>query len=218
MNFWDELEKRRANWNVLEHPFYQRWSAGELSKEELALYAGEYHHAVVALAEASESTAQLAETPMLKEQLSHHAAEERSHVALWEQFTEAVGGVTAQTPTEKTKACMDAWSGSGQNRSMLESLVAMYAVESGQPEISKTKSKGLKEFYGFSAGPATEYFDLHAELDVEHAAAERKLIEERLDEKTDHGTLLKEAEKAWRANWQLLDGVEELIQSASEAG
>jgi pyrroloquinoline quinone (PQQ) biosynthesis protein C len=27
---------------VLEHPFYERWVAGELSAEDLARYAGEY--------------------------------------------------------------------------------------------------------------------------------------------------------------------------------
>ena len=33
---WQRIEEARDRWNVLEHPFYQRWSAGELSREELA--------------------------------------------------------------------------------------------------------------------------------------------------------------------------------------
>jgi hypothetical protein len=57
--------------------------------------------------------------------------------------------------------------------------------------------------------PATAYLDLHAELDVEHAAAERALIEPRMDG-ADRDTLLAEAERVLRANWELLDGVERL--------
>ena len=51
------IDQARRECDVLEHPFYQRWSAGELSAEELAFYAGEYRHAVVALAQASDSVA-----------------------------------------------------------------------------------------------------------------------------------------------------------------
>ena len=46
MSIIDQLDKVRAAINVLEHPFYQRWSAGELSAKELACYAGQYRHAV----------------------------------------------------------------------------------------------------------------------------------------------------------------------------
>ena len=38
VDFFDRLEAARRRWNVLEHPFYLRWSAGELSREELAFY------------------------------------------------------------------------------------------------------------------------------------------------------------------------------------
>ena len=53
MDVLARLDEARAAINVLEHPFYQRWSAGELSADELARYAGEYRHAVLALADAS---------------------------------------------------------------------------------------------------------------------------------------------------------------------
>ena len=47
--------------------------------------------------------------------------------------------------------------------------------------------------YGFEEGPATEYFSLHAELDHEHAAQSRELIEERLAD-ADLDRLLEVAE------------------------
>ena len=49
MDFWSRLEDVRSRHDVLEHSFYQRWSRGELTRDELAVYAGEYHHAVVAV-------------------------------------------------------------------------------------------------------------------------------------------------------------------------
>ena len=94
MNIVARLDEARASIDVLEHPFYQRWNAGELSGEELALYAGEYRRAVLALAEASELAAR--EAPAhLREDLRRHAEEEASHVALWDAFAEAAGGAGA---------------------------------------------------------------------------------------------------------------------------
>jgi pyrroloquinoline-quinone synthase len=206
MDFWTRLEAARSRWNVLEHPFYQRWSAGELTREELAAYAAEYRHAVVALADAAEGAAAQA-GPELAGDLAVHAAEERSHVALWDGFAGAVGAPRDVEPTAETRECAAAWAGEG--RGLLESLVAMYAIESGQPAISETKLAGLREHYGHADGPATAYFALHAELDVEHAAAERALIEPRL-QGADETALLTEAERVLEANWRLLDGVDAL--------
>ena len=54
MKLIERIDAARERWNVLEHPFYTRWSCGELTRDELAHYAGEYRHAVVALADTAE--------------------------------------------------------------------------------------------------------------------------------------------------------------------
>ena len=210
-DFWSRLEEVRARWNVLEHPFYQRWSAGELSRDELARYAGEYRHAVVALADAAAGAARLA-GPGERRALEAHAAEEASHIALWDDFARAMGGDPATPASPETEECVRAWSGEGE-RGLLASLVALYAIESGQPAISNTKRAGLRRHYGVEDPQATGYFDLHAELDLEHAAAERALIEPRLAE-ADVDALLAEAEAVLRANWRLLDGVDRVNASS----
>src|SRR4051794_34488695 len=199
VDFFDRIETARSRWNVLEHSFYRRWSAGELSREELAVYAGEYGHAVQALADGLAAAA-----PGGDPSIAEHAAEEGRHVALWDRFAEAVGGDTAREPREETRACVDSWTA---GRDMLEGLVVAYAIESGQPEISKTKLDGLRRHYGVDEGPATEYFEVHAERDHEHAAETRMLIEASLDG-ADHDRLVEVAEGALRGNWLLLDGVE----------
>ena len=97
---------------------------------------------------------------------------------------------------------MDAWRRGDQ----LEARAVLYAVESGQPEISRTKLTGLVEHYGFQTGKGTEYFELHAERDHEHAAQSRAVLEEA--SATDADRLVAAAEAALEGNWRLLDAVE----------
>jgi pyrroloquinoline-quinone synthase len=206
VDLWSRLDDVQARWNVLEHPFYERWSEGGLSRDDLARYAGQYRHAVVALAQAADGAAHAGDMDERAE-LAAHAGEEAAHVALWDAFAGAAGTDGPQAAEPETAACAEAWAGDG--RDLLGHLVALYAIESAQPAISRVKADGLREHYGFAAGPATAYFDLHAELDREHAAEGRVLIAARIEE-ADEDALVAEAERVLKANWALLDGVERL--------
>lgn len=194
--FFDRADEVRARWNVLRHSFYERWSRGELAPSELAFYAGQYRHAVTALADAAGRAGD-----------AGHAEEERGHVALWDGFLRFAGGSVDAVPTPETAACAAAWADAG--RDSVATLAALYAIEAAQPAISETKRAGLIEHYGATAdSDATRYFDVHAVLDHAHAAEDR-------DELTavmapgDEERLLAEMERVLHANWRLLDGVEE---------
>jgi pyrroloquinoline-quinone synthase len=186
---FDQIAAVREAWDVLRHPFYVRWSRGELTTDELAAYAGQYRHAVVALAEAAERAG------------AEHAAEERAHVALWDDFLHAVGGNVDDAPTPETAACAAAWA--CHERDELSAQAALYAIEASQPAISETKRIGLLRHYGCEA---TEYFDVHAELDHHHAADGAARLAA-LATPEDTPRLVAAAEDALRANWILLDGV-----------
>ncbi len=200
--FWQRIEVARTRCNVLEHPFYVRWSKGELSREELAEYAGQYRHATEAIARLSEQAAGAAPEAE-RAQLRRHACEEADHVELWDGFVEAVGGEAAAAPTPQTRECVAAWTA---DDGLLPSLVRLYAIESGQPQISRTKREGLATHYGVGDGEGNAYFRVHERLDVEHARAGRELVDRRL-QGADEDALLSAAESALRANWRLLDGV-----------
>jgi pyrroloquinoline-quinone synthase len=197
---WERIEDARGRWDVLRHPFYRRWSDGELSREELARYSGQYRHAVKAIAATSAAVADAAPE---RTELRRHAAEERDHVALWQGFIEATGGRADAAPTPETEGCVRTWAAGDR---LLAGLVTLYAIESGQPQISRIKRRGLLERYGFEDGPGTAYFRLHERRDSEHAAEARELIEE-LASGADEHELVAAAEAAFRANWRLLDGV-----------
>jgi pyrroloquinoline-quinone synthase len=191
MNVIDRIDEARQRWNVLDHPFYLRWERGELSREELAFYAGEYRHAVVALADAAATGGD-----------ADHAEEETAHITLWNEFAAALDAPLDREPTPETRDCADAW----RAGDALEARAVLYAVESGQPEIARTKLTGLVDHYGFAAGSqATEYFELHAERDHEHAAASAEVLRNAAPQETDR--LVAAAEAALAGNWRLLDGV-----------
>ena len=210
MDLWSRLDDVRARWNVLDHPFYERWSAGALTRDDLALYAGQYRHAVVALAEAADRAAHAA-GPDERAPLAAHAGEEAAHVVLWDMFAGAAGADGPQPAEPETEECAAAWAGEG--RDLLGHLVALYAIESAQPAISRVKADGLRDHYGFPTGSGTAYFDLHAERDREHAAEGKALIGERLDG-ADEDALVAEAERVLAANWALLNGVQRLCRTS----
>jgi len=194
VNLFERLDAVADRWNVLRHPFYERWECGELTRPELAYYAGEYRHAVTALAGLAASASD-----------AGHAAEEAAHVAIWDDFAAALDAELDREPRAETRACADAWSGAG-----VEGAAALFAIESAQPEVSRTKLQGLTRWYGFEPhSRGTRYFELHAERDHEHAELSRRVLERARPE--DEDAVVAAAERALRGNWELLDGVERFV-------
>lgn len=195
MNLIERIDEVRARWNVLDHPFYLRWERGDLTREDLAFYAGEYRHAVVALADAAAVGGD-----------AEHAAEEAAHIQLWDDFAAALDAPLDREPTIETRECAGAW----RAEDSLEARAVLYAVESGQPDISRTKLTGLVDHYGFAAGTkGTGYFELHSDRDHEHAAASAEVLRQAAPEDADR--LVEAAEAALKGNWRLLDGVESRV-------
>src|SRR5438046_7927226 len=98
MNLIGRIDDARRRWNVLDHPFYRRWERGELTRDELAFYAGEYRHAVVALADTAAAAGDGA-----------HAREEADHIALWDTLAEALSAQEGRAQRPEAAGWDTAW-------------------------------------------------------------------------------------------------------------
>ncbi len=159
-----EIETIVADKSLLKHPFYQTWSRGELTKEQLAVYAKEYFHLVKRIPGiVARVQAQLSDD-VLKASLDHNRLEEEEHVELWKRFAKSLGISEAELVNHvPSKACAKAVADleALAERSVEEGVATMYALECELPAIAKTKMEGLKEFYGLTSDDAQIYFEEH---------------------------------------------------------
>jgi pyrroloquinoline-quinone synthase len=209
--------------HLLRHPFYVAWTRGELTREQLAQYAAQYMHHV--LAEPTYLSAVHSNTPhftaegksdlgprqAILQNLVDEELGERNHPALWKRFAAALGvsdddlAATAAMPA--TRKLVETFTGCCRNRPYYAGLAALHAFESQVPAIAAVKIEGLRRFYGISEPSAIEFFTVHEKADVEHSAAEWRLIESAADTPAKRAEVLDATRKACDALWSFLDGV-----------
>src|ERR1700694_4054820 len=80
------LDDVTVRWNLLQHSFYRRWTQGTLTHDELCDYVGQYAHVVRAVPGWLEQVRDGDEA-----EIALHAAEEQTHVALWNRLGKALG-------------------------------------------------------------------------------------------------------------------------------
>ncbi|MEA2645878.1 MAG: pyrroloquinoline-quinone synthase [Chloroflexota bacterium] len=161
-----ELRAVLDRWDLLRHPFYTRWKAGELTRDELVDYAGQYAHVVRALPRWLEAAADAAHAEH-RAVLREHAHDEAAHPALWDQFAAAVGADAAETNAEPNDATRSLLAEGEMLTALGLGAAVAWSLEAQSPEVSKEKLHGLAEHYDITDTGA-EYFSLHAEKDVEH--------------------------------------------------
>ena len=216
----DELDARIAAGSILGHPFYRRWSAGDLTRQDLATYARVYYPHVAAFPEYLQAAAERAELPAVRAELLQNLHEERTepqpHAELWLRFAAAVGAdpaaVVAATPAGAARRTVEEFHRLCGNGSAA-ALAALYAYESQQPEVSRQKMAGLREHYGVDDPEALSYFSVHTETDQRHRAGERRALALCLAAADCAGEVLAAGQAALGAYWGLLDGVTEEIGS-----
>jgi pyrroloquinoline-quinone synthase len=172
-----EIEKR----SLLKHPFYKMWSEGKLTREHLVGYSQEYFQLVRAVPELVESIGVFVRDAATKTVVSGIMQEETEHVELWAKFAAALGvsrlSLMAYYGTPKTRGALSRLR-SVTEESLCRGAAAMYAIESEQPKISRTKLDGLKAFYGMTGDEdGTIYFREHEVADVRHAAVWRSVLQ-----------------------------------------
>jgi pyrroloquinoline-quinone synthase len=219
--FWSRFEERIAQFNLLQHPFYQAWSKGDLTREDLREYAAEYWHHVSAFPTyLSALHSRLPDGEMRREVLRNLTEEEgvdsataRPHSDLWMDFAVSMGAsrdeVVGRVVQPEMTALMTTFRELMQEGKASSAMTALYAYESKVPAIAATKAEGLAKHYA-TEGAAARYFTLHQTADVAHASVWRELIDRELasGSPTDEEAVLDAGERAAKALWVALDGVE----------
>jgi pyrroloquinoline-quinone synthase len=218
--FWTRFEERTAPYNLLAHPFYQAWSRGDLTRDDLREYAAEYWHHVSAFPTyLSALHSRLPDTELRREVLRNLSEEEgtdsptaRPHSDLWMDFAEGMGATRSAVQSHAVQpemaALLATFRSAMQEPTPAAALAALYAYESKVPAIAVTKAEGLATHYDADAATA-RYFTLHQTADVAHASVWRELIDKQLAlDPSAAEAALASAERSARALWTALDGVE----------
>jgi pyrroloquinoline-quinone synthase len=210
----DRIENDIAKKHLLKHPFYLAWTRGELSKDALTDYAKQYYHQVAAFPTyLSAVHAKCDDQPTRKQILQNLIDEEAgspNHPELWKQFASAIGVNNVELEkTEKrpeTGNLIETFRSVCGDESTAEGLAALYAYESQIPAICESKIDGLKKHYGFNDPKGYEYFSVHIEADKEHSAAERKMLNDHVNNMNADKVRVS-ANRVLDALWEMLSGV-----------
>lgn len=220
--FFDHLKTRVAKYDLLCHPFYKAWSAGELTRNDLRAYAQDYYHHVEAFPSYLAAFSLRLEEGDLRRAVLANMCDEKGagggsgkdavpHSELWLDFAEGMGSTRNldwHAPLAEVQELVGHFHRVATEGSPEEALAAFYAYESQVPRVAQEKERGLRMMYG-ADDKTCGYFTLHATADVYHSRVWRGQLEKRIaaDPQTTDASL-NAAENAARMLWQALDGIE----------
>lgn len=211
-NIWSEIEAVIAEKSLLKHAFYQAWTAGTLSREDLAYYAQQYYAQESRfpryVSAVHSNCPDLKTRQMLLENLTHEEAGAENHPELWLRFAESVGAsresVQNALPNSGTLKCVETFDRLSRG-SWQGGLAALYAYEAQQPAVASTKIDGLKSKYSLDSKEALGFFQVHETMDAWHSSEEKTVL---LGQLEHNGAEIKAAvSEACDALNALLDGV-----------
>lgn len=191
MSIKENLDLAVSKRNLLEHPFYQAWSAGTLPVDALRTYAGEYG-AFIDMLPAAWDTLQDVET----------AEEEREHAGLWDRFASALDTrVPAMAALPEVRALTE--TAERLFRDPVSAAGALYAFEVQQPATAQSKLTGLKTHYRLPSG-VEPYFEIHS-----HNEHEARKLAVRIDSfpADDQRRAVQACSDMAEALWNALSGI-----------
>jgi pyrroloquinoline-quinone synthase len=205
------LDQKIKAKHLLTHPFYQAWSKGQLSLEDLRHYSEQYFAHVRAfptyLSEMHSRCEDLQYRRFIASNLADEEATSPTHLDLWLDFAKGVGA--------DTNAVMQAEIGPGvrnlidtyrelMKQGTAEAAAALYCYEKQIPEVAGAKIQGLKDNYSITDDSTLKYFAVHEVADVEHSGQWASMLE---NETIALAKIEAVADKALGALWGALDDI-----------
>ncbi|HVT44890.1 MAG TPA: CADD family putative folate metabolism protein [Thermoanaerobaculia bacterium] len=215
MNLITNLQQKISERHLLDHSFYQRWSEGSLSLEELRNYAREYFHYSLAFPTFLSAIHANCDDLTIRQAILENLIEEErgadNHPELWLRFCDSLGmdrdEILMSVPSEKTRELIDTMRTLTRDGEVHEGLGALYAYESQVPSVAKTKIEGLERFYSIRDPKAISFFTVHLAADVIHARTSEDLLDQICDDAQKRDEATDAVEVTLQALYTFLDGV-----------
>jgi len=220
--FFQQLDARIGKYDLLCHPFYKAWSAGQLTRNDLREYARDYYHHVEAFPSYLAVLGMRLEESELRRAVLANMCDEKGvdgrpgrdsvpHSDLWLDFAEGMGSTRNlewHSPVPEIRQLIRHFHQVASEGSPEEALAAFYTYESQVPRIAKEKERGLREVYG-ADDKTCGYFTLHATADVYHSNVWCSQLAKRIEAHPETAqAALDAAENAARMLWKALDGID----------
>ncbi|MCI4328708.1 MAG: CADD family putative folate metabolism protein [Thermoplasmata archaeon] len=208
------IDRGIARRHLLKHPLYRAWSNGEVEMGTLRTYAGQYfqfeQNFPRFVAAAYSRVEDVVGRRALLDNLVDEEGRDPTHPELWLRFADALGvprsDVIGARWNPATRRLLSTYERHAVRGTAGSALGALYAYESIFPAVAAEKARGLAKFYGVEDPRGLEFFRVHESADVEHSAAERRLIEHELATGTREARTVERAVDATMdAWWRFLD-------------
>jgi pyrroloquinoline-quinone synthase len=154
---------------LLDHPFYRRWEAGELSHEELTRYAEQYRFFEAMLPEFLETLSNQLPEGVARNYVLENLADETgspSHLDLFDRFA-AYYGATRPTISPAMHTLVAAYLELLQGTPDA-SLAGLWAYETQGARIADSKAEGLAQHYQ-AEEEALAFWAAHGSVEEDHA-------------------------------------------------
>jgi pyrroloquinoline-quinone synthase len=215
MDLLERIDALIAERHLLKHPFYTKWRAGELTRDELQEYARQYYAFESTFPRLLSALHTRSEKPEVRQSLLDNLWDEEhgevNHAEMWLRFGEGIGversSVRSAYANEGTTALLDTYWSAVSDGPIAAGIAALYAYEGQVPEVAAEKIRGLVEQYGVDDPRTLAFFTVHSTLDVEHSGAERSMIADLAPTAADEEAVLAATRAALDAWWGFLDAV-----------
>jgi pyrroloquinoline-quinone synthase len=201
------LDSTLRDVQLLDHPFYRRWEAGGLSKDELRWYAEQYRYFEAMLPVFLKCLARELPDGFVRDSVLKNLADEvavPSHLVLFDRFAAFYEASDAPI-SPAMEGLVQAYS-EVLKRGPSAALAGLWAYESQGAGIADSKADGLAAHYGASR-EALDFWMAHGTVEGDHAKWTLEALEAMDPDVDEIETAALLIAQAW---WSFLDERESL--------
>jgi pyrroloquinoline quinone (PQQ) biosynthesis protein C len=169
----EAMDSALAGRELLSHPFYLRWQAGQLTADELTEYAVNYRVfeaalpiVLTAVVEQLRDEGEVEAAATVGQSLHDELSRPEPHLALFDRFAEALGVPSATEPGPAAQALVATYADL-VSEGPVAAVAGLAAYEIQAAAIATTKGEGLRQWYGMDT-VGTEFWDVHAGMEADH--------------------------------------------------